>query len=86
MLLQDDAKGRVMIGEAVLRLALAGKEITVVSLVAELRRMAGDGSSADRQAELSAAVRWLQGYITAGHAEKPMPRLKMPAGLNVKKN
>lgn len=50
MLLQDDGNGHVIIGEAALHLALAKKEISVISLIAELGYMAADKCSDERLA------------------------------------
>ena len=53
MLFQDDSKGHVIIGEAALHLALAKKEISVISLIAELGHMAADKCSDERLYEIS---------------------------------
>jgi len=82
VLLQDDEKGHVIIGEAVLQLALAKEEITVASLLVELRRMAMHVESDDRRVELSEARKWLQGFIKPGRARQPVPNLQILAGLN----
>jgi len=86
LLLQDDEKGHVIIGEAALHLALANREINVVSLIAELGCMAVDISSDARLIELSEARRCLKGLITPVHANQPMPFLRTFAGLNEEKN
>jgi hypothetical protein len=82
VLLQDDEKGHVIIGEAALHLALAKKEISVLTLIAELRRMAVDVKSDGRRVQLTEARKWLQGFIVPGRAKQPMPYLQVLAGLN----
>lgn len=44
MLIQDDEKGHVIIGEAALSLALGEREISVASLLSELGLMAKPGA------------------------------------------
>jgi len=83
---QDDEKGHVIIGEAALHLALAQKEITVMSLIAELGRMAVDHSGDARLLELSEARNWLRTFITPGITRQPVPYLQNFVSLNEDKN
>lgn len=83
MLLQNDEKGHVIIGEAALHLALAKMEISVSSLLAELNRMAAAQNSDALLSEISEARNWLKGFITQGHAEhacKPERRTDLTPG------
>lgn len=70
VLLQNDEKGHVIIGEAALHLALTNMEINVSSLLAELKRMAAAQNSDARLSEISEARNWLKGFITQGQAEQ----------------
>ncbi|WP_336750088.1 hypothetical protein [Pantoea vagans] len=86
MLIQDDEKGHVIIGEAALHLALAEKEINVISLIAELGRMAAGVSCDKRLGDISEARSWLKKYANPGCAEQPVPYLRTLAGLNEEKH
>lgn len=86
MLLQDDGNGHVIIGESALHLALAKKEISVISLIAELGYVAADKCSDERLAEISEARSWLKSLITPDRAEHSEPYLHTLAGLNEEKN
>lgn len=86
MLLQDDEKGHVIIGEAALHLALADREINVASLLNELRRMAADHCSDDRLSQISEARSWLRAFITSGATVQTVPYLQTLAGLNEEMN
>ncbi|WP_380177856.1 hypothetical protein [Kalamiella sp. sgz302252] len=67
MLFQDEEQGHVIIGEAALHLALAKREITALSLIAELGRMRASVKSNRRLHELSEARNWLRTFITPEH-------------------
>ncbi|MBA4823430.1 hypothetical protein H2241_21065 [Pantoea ananatis] len=82
MLLQDDEKGHVIIGEAALHLALAGKEINVASLMNELRSMAAYHCSDDRLSKISEARTWLKPFIRPVTSMQSVPHLQIFAGLN----
>ncbi|MEN4522762.1 hypothetical protein [Pantoea agglomerans] len=86
MLLQDDGNGHVIIGVAALHLALAKKEISVISLIAELGYMAADKCSDERLTEISEARSWLKRVITPDRAEHSEPYLRTLASLNEEKN
>jgi hypothetical protein len=86
VLIQDDVKGHVIIGEAALHLALAEKEINVISLIAELGRMAADVSCDERFGNISEARSWLKKYAKPRPAEQPVPFLQTLAGLNEEKH
>ena len=82
MLIQDDEKGHVIIGEAALHLALAEKEINVISLIAELGHMAANASCDERFRDINEVRNWLKEYANPGTAEQPVPFLQILAGLN----
>lgn len=85
MLIQDDEKGHVIIGEAALHLALAEKEINVLSLIAELGHMAANVSCDERLSDISEARSWLKKHAKTGPTEQPVPLLQTLAGLNEEK-
>ena len=86
MLFHEDEEGHVIIGEAVLQLALAGKEITVFSLLNELNLMAKDKISVSRQMDISDVRNWLMEYAEKGDTEQSVPYLHNSAGLNEEKH
>ena len=86
MLIQDDEKGHVIIGEAALHLALAEKEINAISLIAELSHMAANESCDERLGDISEARSWLKKYVNPGPAEQRVPFLQTLAGLNEEKH
>ncbi|MBK0098936.1 hypothetical protein IBT49_23350 [Erwinia sp. S63] len=86
MLFHEDEEGHVIIGEAVLQLALAGKDITVFSLLNELNHMAEDEISVSRQMDISDARDWLLEYAVKGDAEQSVPHLQDSAGPNEEKH
>ncbi|MEB6537105.1 hypothetical protein MXM51_21595 [Pantoea stewartii] len=86
MLLQNDEKGHVIIGEAALHLALADREINVSSLLNELRLMTTDHCSDDRRSRISEARSWLRAFITPGATMQTVHYLQTLAGLNEEKN
>lgn len=86
MLIQDDEKGHVIIGEAALHLALAEKEINVISLIAELGHMAENVTCDERLGDITKARTWLWKYANPGTAEQSVPFLLTLAGLNERKH
>ncbi len=62
MLFHNHEKGHAVIGEAVINLALDGKEISVETLIAELGLMAETETRAAKLTEIAEARRWLQRY------------------------
>ena len=70
MLLHDDDRRYDIIGEAALRLALARKEITVISLQTMLDHMAKEIESERRLLELYEARRWLSEFMEEEHQSK----------------
>ena len=86
MLIQDDEKGHVSIGEAALSLALGEREISVASLLSELGLMAKAGGSPDRLAKIADARRWLNSFSSPEGAWRDVPYLQTLAGLNEKLN
>lgn len=86
MLIQDDEKGHVIIGEAALHLALAKKEINVISLIAELGHMAANETCEKRSEDIFKARSWLNQYANPGTAGQPVPFLQTLAGLNEEKH
>ena len=86
MLIQDDEKGHVIIGEAALSLALGEREISVASLLIQLGHMAKAGGSHNRLAQIAEARNWLSSFSTPEGAERNVPYLQTLAGLNEKLN
>lgn len=86
MLIQDDEKGHVIIGEAALHLALAEKEINVISLIAELDHMAVNVSCDERLSNISDARSWLKKHANPEPAQQRVPFLQTLAGLNEEKH
>ncbi|QBR48570.1 hypothetical protein [Erwinia sp. QL-Z3] len=86
MLIQDDEKAHVIIGEAALRLALGEREISVASLLSELGLMAKAGGSPDRLAQIAEARRWLSSFSSPVGAWRKVPDLQTLAALNEKLN
>ncbi|WP_336999010.1 hypothetical protein [Pantoea agglomerans] len=86
MLIQDDEKGHVIIGEAALHLALAEKEINVISLIGELGHMAANTTCDKRLSDISEARSWLKKYANPEHTEQSVPFLQTLAGLNEEKH
>lgn len=66
MLFHDDEKGYAVIGEAVVNLALGEKDITIDSLIAELRLMQQAESHKKRSQEITEAINWLKSFRTVG--------------------
>nr|WP_236263714.1 hypothetical protein [Pantoea sp. S62] len=69
-----------------MHLALAEKEINVISLIAELGHMAANVSCDKRLGDIFEARSWLKKYVNPGIAEQPMPYLQTLAGLNEEKH
>jgi len=86
VLIQDDEKGHVIIGEAALHLALAEKEINVISLIGELGHMAANATCDKRLSDISEARSWLKKYANLEHTEQSVPFLQTLAGLNEEKH
>ncbi len=86
MLTKDDRKGHVIIGEAALYLALAEKEINVLSLIAELGHFAANVSCDERLRDIFEARNWLKKCAYSERAEQPVPFLQILAGLNEEKH
>nr|WP_191091175.1 hypothetical protein [Pantoea stewartii] len=69
-----------------MHLALAEKEINVISLIAELGYMAANESCDERLGNISEARSWLKKYAYLGTSEQPVPFPQTPAGLNEEKH
>ncbi|WP_313654130.1 hypothetical protein [Pantoea sp.] len=82
MLIQNDEKGHVIIGEAALSLALGKKEISIATLFTQLGYMAKSESNADRLAQISEARKWLSSFKSPTIAQQQVPYLQTLAGLN----
>ena len=86
MLLQNDEKGHVIIGEAALSLALGEKEISIASLFTQLGFMAKSERNADRLTKISEARSWLSSFTSPAVAQQQVPYLRTLAGLNEELN
>jgi len=86
VLVHENAEGHAVIGEAVMQLALSGREISVASLLKELNRMAEGNISMFRQTDISDAINWLRRFAVNRDAEQPVPHLQEAAGLNEEKH
>ncbi|NIF23990.1 hypothetical protein [Candidatus Pantoea multigeneris] len=86
MSIHNDGKGHVIIGEAALSLALSEKEISVRSLISELKHMAEAGGNDNRLTEISEARDWLKSFHEPEQAVRHVPYLQTLAGLNDEKN
>lgn len=62
MLFHDEEQGHIIIGEAVINLAVSQKEININSLIIELGTMAEGDVSDSRLAQIADARRWLKAY------------------------
>ena len=86
MLIQNDEKGHVIIGEAALTLALGEKEISIASLFTQLGFMAKSESNTDRLTQISEARSWLSSFKSPSLAQQQVPYLQTLAGLNEELN
>ncbi|AMG59089.1 hypothetical protein [Pantoea vagans] len=86
MLIQNDEKGHVIIGEAALSLALGEKEISIASLFTQLGFMAKSESNADRLTQIFEARSWLSSFKSPSVAQQQVPYLQTLAGLNEELN
>ncbi|WP_286863992.1 MULTISPECIES: hypothetical protein [Pantoea] len=86
MLIQNDEKGHVIIGEAALSLALGEKEISIASLFTQLGLMAKSESNADRLEKIDKARNWLSSFTSPAAAQQQVPYLRTLAGLNEELN
>ncbi|WP_442799401.1 hypothetical protein [Pantoea vagans] len=86
MLIQNDEKGHVIIGEAALSLALGEKEISIASLFTQLGFMAKSESNAERLTQIAEARNWLSSFKSPSLAQKQVPYLQTLAGLNEELN
>jgi len=62
VLFHDDEKSHVILGEAVVNLALGEKEISIDTLIAELNMMAESETCDNRLADIFSARRWLKQF------------------------
>ncbi len=86
MLIQNDEKGHVIIGEAALSLALGEKEISIASLFTQLGLMAKSENNADRLEKIDKARNWLSSFTSPAVAQQQVPYLRTLAGLNEELN
>lgn len=63
MLFHDEEQGHIIIGEAVINLAVSQKEINIHSLIIELGTMAEGDASDNRLAQIADARRWLKAFV-----------------------
>lgn len=63
MLFHDEEQGHIIIGEAVINLAVSQKEININSLIIELGSMAEGDASDNRLAQIADARRWLKAFV-----------------------
>jgi len=82
VLIQNDEKGHVIIGEAALSLALGEKEISIATLFTQLGYMAKSESNPSRLAQISEARSWLSSFKSPTVAQQQVPYLQTLAGLN----
>nr|WP_276047069.1 MULTISPECIES: hypothetical protein [unclassified Pantoea] len=82
VLIQNDEKGHVIIGEAALSLALGEKEISIASLFTQLGYMAKSESNPDRLTQISEARSWLSSFTSPAIAQQQVPYLQTLTGLN----
>ncbi|WP_410517268.1 hypothetical protein QNH99_03205 [Pantoea allii] len=62
MLFHDDEKGHLILGEAVVSLALGDREISIDTLIAELNQMAEEETRDSRLGEICDARHWLKQF------------------------
>lgn len=62
VLFHDDEKGHLILGEAVVSLALGDREISIDTLIAELNQMAEEETRDSRLAEICDARHWLKQF------------------------
>jgi len=86
VLIQNDEKGHVIIGEAALSLALGEKETSIASLFTQLGLMAKSESNADRLEKIDKARNWLSSFTSPAVAQQQLPYLRTLAGLNEELN
>ncbi|TPD95645.1 hypothetical protein FJP68_02555 [Pantoea vagans] len=86
MLIQNDEKGHVIIGEAALSLALGEKKISIASLFTQLGLMAKSENNADRLEKIDKARNWLSSFTSPAVAQQQVPYLRTLAGLNEELN
>nr|WP_236263256.1 hypothetical protein [Pantoea sp. S62] len=86
VLIQNDEKGHVIIGEAALSLALGEKEISIASLFTQLGCMAKSESNTDRLTQISEARSWLSSFKSPSVAQQQVPYLQTLASLNEELN
>jgi hypothetical protein len=86
VLIQNDEKGHVIIGEAALSLALGEKEISIASLFTQLGLMAKSENNADRLEKIDKARNWLSSFTSPAVAQQQVPYLRTLAGLNEELN
>ena len=86
MLIQNDEKGHVIIGEAALSLALGEKEISIATLFTQLGYMAKSESNADRLTKIAEARSWLSSFESPAIAQQQVPYLQTLASLNEELN
>nr|WP_236263014.1 hypothetical protein [Pantoea sp. S62] len=67
-------------------MALAEKEINVISLIGELGHMAANATCDKRLSDISEARSWLKKYANPEHTEQSVPFLQTLAGLNEEKH
>ena len=82
MLIQNDEKGHVIIGEAALSLALGEKEISIATLFTQLGYMAKSESNPSRLAQIYESRSWLSSFKSPTVAQQQVPYLQTLAGLN----
>ncbi|SFN06983.1 hypothetical protein SAMN05216516_102198 [Izhakiella capsodis] len=71
MFFHDDESGQTLIGEAALSLALSDKDISVDTLLAQLRLFAENEISDLRLIQISDATHWLRCFRQPGQRNPP---------------
>lgn len=82
MLFHDDEKEHVILGEAVVSLALGEKEISFDTLITELNQMAEEETCDNRLAEIFAARSWLKQFRQSHARPNASLRWLMSANQN----
>ncbi|WAT02117.1 hypothetical protein [Rouxiella chamberiensis] len=66
MFISDEAKGNTLIGEATINLIFNREEVTVNTLLRELKSMAESEDDENRLLLMHEVCRWLQGFCSLG--------------------
>lgn len=70
MVYHDKTIGHIILGEAAINLAFEEQEITLVSLIRQLAKMAENERSDERVAQIADTRNWLKGFIEASTRDR----------------